>query len=120
MLLEIPPILLVHENQVEVVLQAELISDVPVRRGQSGRYALQKKSNGYAFPLHGSSVHNFKLYHGFAFVEERRARSCGFSTYQRQLHVFDFNADQQEVDFPNDYVRQAIIYLCCCCESCTS
>ena len=59
LLLEVPPLLLVHQDQVEVVADTELLVDIP--HGGREVVAGQEETDGDGLPSHWSTVHDLIL-----------------------------------------------------------
>ena len=60
---------------------------------------------------HGCAVHDLKFGDGLALVVLIRRRARRLPPYDRQLHVLDLYADEQEVDLADDDVLQVISAL---------
>ena len=61
--------------------------------------------------LDGRAVHHFKLRHRLALVVRVRARARALAPPHLQLHVFDLNSHEQEVNLPHDAIAQVILSL---------
>lgn len=66
LLLEIPPALLIYQNQIQVIPRAELLVDVS--EGRCEFKATQEQSDGNGFASNRCTVHDFKLGNGFRFI----------------------------------------------------
>lgn len=53
---------------------------------------------------YGSTIHNLKFGEGFTFIVQIRARTCGLTLDERDLHVLDFNSHEQKVYFANNNI----------------
>jgi len=108
LLLEVAPILLVDENQVQVVFYRELVVDVSVRGGELRGNSIQEEPHGDALPLHRSTVHDLKLCHCLALVVQVRPRSGRLTADDCKLHVLDLDSHQKEVNLPNNDVIEVV------------
>jgi hypothetical protein len=55
-----------------------------------------------------SPVHDFKLCNCFAFIVLVGCSPCTFAPYDGEFHVFDFDADEEKVDFADNHVAKMI------------
>lgn len=132
LLLEISSVFFVYQNQVEKISDREPIVYGIIRRCQIGWYSLQIQSYRNLLSLHGCSVHNLVLGQSLRLSEDvgigippldgrcrlarprrsdRRGRHAlpgRFSPYDRQLHVLDFDPNQEEVDLAQDDVGEVV------------
>ena len=102
LLLKVPSVLFVDEDQIKVVTDRELIVDHFIRRRQVF-VPLHKQADGDGFPTDGGTVHHFELGHCFT-GGAPTGTGDGFPTDDGQLHVLDFNAHKQKIDFPQDAI----------------
>lgn len=156
--LEIPSVLLVDQDQVEVIPSRELLVHVPERRREFKPAEEEADRNRLACPeqtpsaflsiprgvkmarltSHGCTIHDLKLGDGLAFVvliwccdveggwsdgkvtthgaggQPRSGNTVGLTGSRRlssddtQLHVFDLDPNQEEVDLADDDILQVI------------
>mmetsp|Transcript_1081 Transcript_1081/g.2535 ORF Transcript_1081/g.2535 Transcript_1081/m.2535 type:complete len:252 (+) Transcript_1081:258-1013(+) len=106
LLLEVPPLLLVHQHQVQEVPHAELVVDVLVGWGELVRR--KEQPDGDVFAAHGRAVHYFVLGQRLALVVQVGARAGGLPAPYLDLHVLELDAHQQEVYLPHNGVQQAV------------
>ena len=109
LLLEVATILLVHEHQVQVVLDAELVVDVAVRRRELPVDAREEQAHGDTLPPHRRAVHDLELDHGLRFVEEIGAGASRLTADHGQLHVLYLDPHEQEVNLADDDVVQVVL-----------
>lgn len=106
LLFEIPPVLLVDQNQVQVISRAKLLVDVSKCRCQFE--SAQKQPDGDRLTPDRRTIHDFKLCDGFRLVVLIWGGTCRFPPDDRELHMFDFDADEEKVDFANDDVFKVV------------
>lgn len=107
LLLEIAPLLFVDEHQIEIVLARELLLYVSHRRREV--VGAEEQANRYALAFHGRAVHYLVLGNRFGLVLCVVTDYLAF--YDRQLHVFHFDTDQQEIDLSDYHVSQMISFF---------
>lgn len=109
LLLEISPVLFVHQHKIEIVACAELL--IHVSECRSEFEPAQEEPYGYCFSAYGCPVHDFEFGDGFALVVLVWHGTCSFPTNNRQFHVFDLDADQKEIDLSNNDIFQVVSCL---------
>mmetsp|Transcript_13364 Transcript_13364/g.56509 ORF Transcript_13364/g.56509 Transcript_13364/m.56509 type:complete len:371 (+) Transcript_13364:1152-2264(+) len=109
LLLEVPPVLLVHQHQVEVVLDAEPVAHVLVRGRQVVRR--QEQPHRYALPPDGRAVHDLVLGDGLALVVRVRPRPGALSPANLNLHVLDLDPHEQEKYLTHDDIFKVVLGL---------
>mmetsp|Transcript_9119 Transcript_9119/g.35591 ORF Transcript_9119/g.35591 Transcript_9119/m.35591 type:complete len:366 (+) Transcript_9119:1141-2238(+) len=109
LLLEIPPVLLVHQHQVEVVLDAEPVAHVLVRGRQVVRR--QEQPHRYALPPDGRAVHDLVLGYGLALVVRVRPSARALSPANLNLHVLDLDPHEQKKYLTHDDVLEVVLGL---------
>lgn len=106
LLLKVSPILLINQDEIQVIPCAELLVDIPERRCQFESSQEQPDRNGLA--SNWRAVHDLEFGNGFGFVVLVGCCSGRFSTDDGELHVFDLDSDQKEVNFAHDYVFEVV------------
>lgn len=106
LLFEIPPVLLIDQNQVQVISRAKLLVDVSKCRCQFE--SAQKQPDGDRLTPDRRTIHDFKLCDGFRLVVLIWGGTRRFPPDDRELHMFDFDADEEKVDFTNDDVFEVV------------
>ena len=109
LLLEVPPVFFVHQHQVQVILDAEPVAHVLVRRRQVVRR--QEQSHRYALPPHGRPVHHFVFRNRLRLVVRVGPDAGALSSSNLNLHVLDLDPDQQEKDLTHDDVFKVVLRL---------
>lgn len=91
MLLEIPPILFIDENEVDGVPYLQSIVDVFIARGQwhSGKV----QSNGYYLTLGWTPIHCFEFYESLLLGFGDLAGSEGLPTLDADIHALNLQLD---------------------------
>jgi len=107
LLLKVPPVLLVDEDEVEVIPRAELFVDVA--EGGCEVEAAEEEPDGDRFAAHRCSVHNLKLCNRLALVVLIRRGTRRLSPDDRELHVLDLDSDQQEVYFADNNILEMVL-----------
>lgn len=110
-MLEIPPVLLVNEDQVQVIPRAELLVDIAERRRQVK--AAEEQSYWDRLATDRSTIHNLKLCDRFGFVILVWRCSCRFASDDRKLHVLDLDSNEEEVDLANDNIFEVVSGILC-------
>ena len=76
--------------------------------GRSQRYSLHVHTDGNDLSLIRAAVHDFILDQSLGFCFGNCASSEGFLPDQCDLHAFDFDFDEMEVDSSNDDVSEMV------------
>lgn len=97
LLLEISPVLLIYQHQVQIVPCAELL--VHITECWRKLESTKEQPDRYCFASYRRTIHDLELCNGFGFVVLVWWCACRFSTDNREFHVFDLDSDQEEVDF---------------------
>ena len=71
----------------------------------------EEEADGDALAAHGRAVHDLELGDCLRVVVHLRARARGLAADDRELHVLDLDADEQEVDLADDDVVQVVLRL---------
>ena len=71
----------------------------------------EEEADGDALAAHGRAVHDLELGDRLRVVVHLRARARGLAADDRELHVLDLDADEQEVDLADDDVVQVVLRL---------
>ena len=106
LLLEIPPVLLVNQHQVQVIPRRKLLVDVAERRRELE--PAEEEPDRYRLAPHRRAVHDLKLGDGLGLVVQVGRGARRFPPHDRELDVFDLDPDEEEVDFANDDVFQVV------------
>lgn len=99
LLLEVAPVLLIHQDEIQKVFDAEAV--VHVFHGGGKIVGRQEKTDGDDLATSRRPVHDLKFGHRIALGSSSGAGAHGFSPLDLQLHVLDLHANQQEVDAAN-------------------
>jgi len=102
LLLEVASVLFVNEDEVEVVTRAELFVHVAECRRQVK--PAEEQSDWDRFASHWRAVHDFELCDRLTLVVLIRRRAGGLAADDREFHVLDFDAHEQEIDLPDYHV----------------
>jgi len=106
LLLEIPPILLIDQYQIQVIPRRELL--VHVSEGWSELEATEEQSDGDSLASDWCAIHDLELGDGLGLVVEVGSGTGRFSPDDGEFHVFDFDADEEEVYFADNDVLQVV------------
>lgn len=106
LLLEVPPILLIDEYQIQIIPCAELLVDIPERWCQFE--SSQEQPDWNRLSANWGAVHDFELGDGLGFVILIWCCSGCFSTDDGEFHVFNFDSDEEKVDFAHDDVFEMV------------
>lgn len=109
LLLEVPPVFLVDQNQIKIVARAKLLVDVAEGRCQFK--ASEEESDGDRFTANGSTVHDLEFGDGLGFVVLVRSCTCCLAANNGKFHVLDLDADEEEVDLSDDDVFEVVSAL---------
>mmetsp|Transcript_20229 Transcript_20229/g.50586 ORF Transcript_20229/g.50586 Transcript_20229/m.50586 type:complete len:303 (-) Transcript_20229:133-1041(-) len=109
LLLEVPPVLLIHQHQVKVVFHTEPVGHVFVGgREVVGR---QEQPHRNALPTHGSAIHNLVFGDGLTLVVRVGTAARALPPPNLHLHVLDLDPHQQEEDLTNHHVLEMVLGL---------
>lgn len=106
LLLEVPPVLFIDKDQAEEVACGEFL--VNVAEGWGQLEASQEQADGNGLAPDRSPVHDLELCDRLGLVVQVRCRSGRFTTDDRELHMFNLDADEKEVDLADNNVLQVI------------
>lgn len=106
LLLEIPPILLINQHEVQVVAGTELLVDVAESWGEVK--AAEEEADGDGLPAYGRAVHDLELGDRLALVVLVRWCAGCFAADDGEFHVLDLYPYQEEVDLADDDVFQVV------------
>ena len=109
LLLEVSPILLIDQDQVDVVLDRELVVHVAIRRGE--REAAQEQPDRDRLAPHRRPVHDIKLRDRLRLVVQARPGARGFSPPDLDLHVLDFDPHEKKADLAENHVLHVVFGL---------
>mmetsp|Transcript_53545 Transcript_53545/g.138411 ORF Transcript_53545/g.138411 Transcript_53545/m.138411 type:complete len:245 (-) Transcript_53545:301-1035(-) len=108
LLFEVPPVLLVDEDQVEEVLNGKFVVHV-AKCGRQRVEAVEEQPNGDRLASHWRSIHDLKLCDCLALVVRICAGTGGLALDDGNLHVLDLYPHQQEEDLAEHHVLQVIL-----------
>lgn len=106
-LLEIPPGVLIDQDQTQIVARAKLFVDL----SEGGRQvkAAEEQADRDGFAARGAAIHNLKAHQRLAFVILVGRGAARLAADDRQLHVLDLEAHEQEIDAADDDVLEMIL-----------
>jgi hypothetical protein len=106
LLLEVPPVFLVHQHQVYMVLHAESFIYILVGRSQVRRCQVEPDRDALA--LHWSSVHHLKLRQVLLLRDCVLPRAYHFLLDDVELHVLNLDPHQVEEYLPQNAVLHSV------------
>merc|ERR1712106_156531 len=109
LLLEVPPLLLVYQNQVQVVPDRKLLVDVPHGGGEV--VSSKEDPDGNTLPPDWRPVHYLVLGYCLVLVEGVGPAAGRLTFYNRDLHVLDLDSHQKKVNFPDNNALEVVLRL---------
>ena len=107
LLAEVPPVVNVDEDEVEVVAHAELVVHVAVRGRELVGAEVEADGNNLA--AHGGAVHDLELGDVVALIEGVGTRAQGLALDDHNLHVLDLETDEQDVNLAHHDVLEIVL-----------
>lgn len=105
-LLEIPPRILINQDQAQIVPRTIFLIHVAKRRRQIK--TSQKQSNGNRLPATRTPIHNFKAHQRLRLIVLIRRHTRRFASNDGEFHMANFEADEQEVDATHNDIFEMI------------